>query len=258
MRKARTLLSVYLAYMLEYRAELFLWALAGLLPLILLGVWVEAARGGEFPLNAGEFARYFLMVFLVRQATVVWVVWEFERDVVEGRLSFRLLRPLDPFLDHLAAHGAERLARLPFVALLTLLFFYLFPEARFTPEPHPFLLGLLLTLLAFLLRYTMQYATAMLTFWTERATSVEEVFFLLYLFLSGTIAPLEVFPEPLRELALLTPFPYLVYLPAALLAGQEVALFPGLWIMLLWGVAFLLLARLLFWLGLKRYSGQGA
>ncbi len=258
MRKARTLLSVYLAYMLEYRAELFLWALAGLLPLILLGVWVEAARGGEFPLNAGEFARYFLMVFLVRQATVVWVVWEFERDVVEGRLSFRLLRPLDPYFEHLSAHVAERLARLPFVVLLTLLFFYLFPEARFVPEPGPFLLGLLLTLLAFLLRYTMQYATAMLTFWTERASSVEEVFFLLYLFLSGTIAPLEVFPEPLRKLALLTPFPYLVYLPAALLAGQEVALFPGLWIMLFWGVAFLLLARLLFWLGLKRYSGQGA
>ena len=123
MRKAGTLLSVYLAYMLEYRAELFLWALAGALPLILLGVWTEAARGGEFPLSPGEFARYFLMVFLVRQATVVWVVWEFERDVVEGRLSFRLLRPLDPFFDHLAAHTAERLARLPFVVLLTLLFF---------------------------------------------------------------------------------------------------------------------------------------
>ncbi|MFN4071495.1 MAG: multidrug ABC transporter permease, partial [Thermus caldifontis] len=134
MRKAKTLLSVYLAYMLEYRAELFLWALAGALPLILLGVWTEAARGGDFPLSPGEFARYFLMVFLVRQATVVWVVWEFERDVVEGRLSFRLLRPLDPFLEHLAAHVAERLARLPFVVLLVLLFFWIFPEARFVPE----------------------------------------------------------------------------------------------------------------------------
>ena len=51
---------------------------------------------------------------------------------------------------------------------------------------------------------------------------------------------------------------YLVYLPAALLAGQEVALFPGLWIMLLWGVGFLLLSRLLWRLGLRRYSGQGA
>lgn len=172
MRKARVLLAVYLAYMLEYRAELFLWVLSGALPLILLGVWSEAARGGSFPFTPGEFARYFLMVFLVRQATVVWVEWEFERDVVEGRLSFRLLRPLDPFFDHLAAHVAERLARLPFVVLLTLLFFALFPEARFLPEPGAFLLGLLLTLLAFLLRYTMQYAIAMLTFWTERATSV--------------------------------------------------------------------------------------
>ncbi len=258
MRKARVLLSVYLAYMLEYRAELFLWALAGVLPLILMGVWTEAARGGDFPLTPGEFARYFLMVFLVRQATVVWVVWEFERDVVEGRLSFRLLRPLDPFFEHLAAHLAERLARLPFVVLLTLLFFYLFPEARFRPEPLPFLLGLLLTGLAFLLRYLMQYTTAMLTFWSERATAVEEVFFLLYLFLSGTIAPLEVFPEPLRTLALLTPFPYLVYLPAALLAGQEVRLWPGLGVMLLWGAVFLLLWRWLWRLGLRRYSGMGA
>ncbi len=258
MRKAKTLLSVYLAYMLEYRAELFLWALAGALPLILLGIWSEAARGGNFPLTPGEFARYFLMVFLVRQATVVWVVWEFERDVVEGRLSFRLLRPLDPFFDHLSAHVAERLARLPFVVLLTLLFFALFPEARFLPEPGPFLLGIGLTLLAFLLRYLMQYTTAMLTFWTERASSVEEVFFLLYLFLSGTIAPLEVFPEAVRQLALLTPFPYLVYLPAAFLAGQKVSLFPGLWVMLLWGGVFLGLWRLLWHLGLRRHSGHGA
>ncbi|WP_243089609.1 ABC transporter permease [Thermus neutrinimicus] len=258
MRKAKTLLTVYLAYMLEYRAELFLWALAGVLPLILLGVWTEAARGGEFALSPGEFARYFLMVFLVRQATVVWVVWEFERDVVEGRLSFRLLRPLDPFFDHLAAHVAERLARLPFVVLLTLLFFFIFPEARFRPEPGPVLLGLLFTLLAFFLRYLMQYTTAMLTFFTERAVSVEEVFFLLYLFLSGTIAPLEVFPEPLRNLALLTPFPYLVYLPAALLAGQEVDLLPGVFVMLFWGGTLLLLWRLLWWLGLRHYSGHGA
>jgi hypothetical protein len=49
MRKAKTLLAVYLAYMLEYRAELFLWALAGLLPLILMGVWVEGRPGRGLP-----------------------------------------------------------------------------------------------------------------------------------------------------------------------------------------------------------------
>ncbi len=258
LRKARVLLEVYLAYMLEYRAELFLWALAGALPLILMGVWTEAARLGDFPLAPGGFARYFLMVFLVRQLTVVWVVWEFERDVVEGRLSFRLLRPLDPFFEHLAAHIAERLARLPFVLLLILFFFALFPEARFRPDPWDLLLGLGLTALAFMLRYLMQYAVAMLTFFTERAYAVEEVMFILLLFLSGTIAPLEVFPPWAQSLALLTPFPYLVYLPAAVLAGQEVSLWPGLGVMLLWGVFFLLLYRFLWRLGLSRYSGHGA
>ncbi|AFV76266.1 ABC-type uncharacterized transport system, permease component [Thermus oshimai JL-2] len=258
MRKAKTLLQVYLAYMLEYRAELVLWALAGVLPLILMGVWMEAAEGGGFPLTSGEFARYFLMTYLVRQLTVVWVVWEFERDVVEGRLSFRLLKPLDPFFEHLAAHVAERLARLPFVLLLIGVFFLLFPEARFVPTWDDLFLGLLLTALAFLLRYLMQYTTALLTFWSERASALEEVFFLLYLFLSGTIAPLEVFPETVRALALLTPFPYLVYLPAATLAGQEVALWPGVGVVLLWGGFFLLLSRLLWRLGLRRYSGMGA
>lgn len=169
MRKAGVLLQVYLAYMLEYRAELLLWALAGVLPLILMGVWMEAARVGSFPLSSGEFARYFLMAYLVRQLTVVWVVWEFERDVVEGRLSFRLLKPLGPFFEHLAAHVAERLARFPFVLFLVGFFFLLFPEARFLPSWADLLLGLLLTAFAFLLRYLMQYTTALLTFWSEPA-----------------------------------------------------------------------------------------
>lgn len=258
MRKAATLFSVWLAYMLEYRAELFLWALAGALPLILLGVWREAAGSGAFPLDQAEFARYFLMVFLVRQLTVVWVVWQFEEDLVQGKLSHKLLRPLDPLWEYLFAHLAEQAARLPFVLLLFALFLLLYPEARFVPKAPDLLLGLGLTALAFLARFSMQYTLALFAFWTERAIKLEELWFVLYLFLSGLIAPLEVFPEPLKTLALLTPFPYLVYLPAALLSGQAVSLLPGLWVLLLWMGLFLLCGRALWRLGLNRYSGQGA
>ncbi len=44
-RITRTLTSVYYAYMVEYRAELILWVLAGSLPFILMGVWIQAANG---------------------------------------------------------------------------------------------------------------------------------------------------------------------------------------------------------------------
>ena len=63
-RKAFTLLSVYYACMVEYRAELILWMLSGSLPIILMGVWIQAAPGGEFGFTSVEFARYFLAVFL--------------------------------------------------------------------------------------------------------------------------------------------------------------------------------------------------
>lgn len=260
LRKLRALLTAWYAYFLEYRAEVLLWALSAMLPLILMGVWTQAAEGGSFALSAPEFARYFLCVFLVRQLTIIWVIWEFQEDVVQGHLSFKLLKPIDPVWDYLMQHLAERLTRLPFGLLIVAIFLLVYPQARFVPELEGVLLGLLASLASFLLRFLMQYTFAMLCFWTERAAAVEELWFVAYLFLSGLIAPLSVFPEAVRNFALLTPFPYLVYFPASLFAGLPLPggaaqgfLVLGAWLML-----FFVLNRWLWRKGLQRFSGMGA
>jgi len=260
LRKLRALLTAWYAYFLEYRAEVLLWALSAMLPLILMGVWTQAAEGGSFALSAPEFARYFLCVFLVRQLTIIWVIWEFQEDVVQGHLSFKLLKPIDPVWDYLMQHLAERLTRLPFGLLIVAIFLLVYPQACFVPELEGVLLGLLASLASFLLRFLMQYTFAMLCFWTERAAAVEELWFVAYLFLSGLIAPLSVFPEAVRNFALLTPFPYLVYFPASLFAGLPLPggaaqgfLVLGAWLML-----FFVLNRWLWRKGLQRFSGMGA
>ena len=257
-KKARVLLSSYYAYILEYRAELFLWALSGSLPLILMGVWIEAAQGGQFGLGPLDFARYFIAVFIIRQFTVVWVIYEFEKEVVEGRLSPRLLQPLDPVWHHVASHLSERLARLPFALALVVLFFTLYPQAFWVPRLGNLLLFLLAVILAFALRFVIQYTFAILAFWTERANAIENFWFLFYLFFSGMIAPLEMFPEPVREVVLWTPFPYLIHFPAALLIGLPVEIGRGFLVMLGWGLLFFVLNRWLWRRGLKQYSGMGA
>lgn len=258
LRKARVLLLAYYAHMLEYRAELFLWALSGSLPLILMGVWTKAAQGGKFGLGPVDFARYFLTVFIIRQFTGVWVIYEFEKEVVEGRLSPRLLQPLDPVWHHVAAHLSERLARLPFALLLVGLFFTLYPQALWVPHLGNFLLFLLAVMLAFALRFLIQYTFALFAFWTERATAIENFWFLFYLFLSGLIAPLEMFPAPVRQVVLWTPFPYLINFPASLLIGLPVEVVPGFLVILGWIVLFFVLNRWLWRRGLKQYSGMGA
>ena len=255
---SQALLSVYYAYMVEYRAELLLWVLSGSLPLILMGVWIQASQGGRFGFTPVEFARYFLAAFIVRQFSVVWVIWEFEREIVEGKLSFRLLQPLDPVWHHFGSHFAERFARLPFAIALIVLFFLLYPQAFWIPSLPTLLLFGLLCLFTFVFRFLMQYTLAMFAFWTERAAALEQFWFLFYLFLSGMIAPLQVFPPLVRTIALWTPFPYLINFPASVLVGLPVDWGQGLLVMGLWSGLFWVLNRWLWRRGLKQYSGMGA
>ena len=256
--KARTLLLAHYAHMLEYRAEIFLWALSNSLPIILMGVWIQASSEGNFEFTPQQFARYFFSVFIVRQLTTIWVIWEFEREIVEGKLSLRLLQPLDPVWHHVARHLAEKMTRIPLIALFCGLFFVLYPDAAWIPQVSNIFLGLIAIALAFILRFAIQYTFAMLAFWTERASAIQQFWFLFYVFLSGTIAPLEVFPDAVRQIVEWTPFPYMMYFPAILLMGLPVDFSRSILIMFGWTIIFIVLNRWLWRKGLKQYSGMGA
>ncbi len=258
LRVFKSLLLTYYAYMLEYRSELLLWALSGSLPFILMGVWTQAAQGGNFGLSAVDFARYFLAIYLIRQITVVWVIWEFEREIVDGKLSFRLLQPLDPVWHHVLSHIGERFARFPFIIGSIVLFFCLYPEAFWIPNLSTIVQFSIASVAAFALQFLIQYTLAMFAFWTEKASAIQEVWFLVHLFLSGAIAPLEIFPPAVRTLSLWTPFPYVLNFPASILTGLKVDFWQGLGIMGLWFILFLILNRLLWRRGLQQYSGMGA
>lgn len=259
LRSMRGLLSVYYAYMTAYRAELILWALANSLPFILMGAWYQAAAGGDFGFTPVDVTRYFLAVFVIRQLTVVWVIWEFDQDVQRGRLSQYLLQPVDPAWRYLAAHLSERVARLPFSALIIAIFFLVFPPARFVPQVSDVLLAITFATLAFALRFVMQYTLALFALWTERAASLESLMFILYLVLSGAIAPLEVFPPEMRELVTWTPFPYFIWVPARLLiGGAGVDVTRATLVCLGWIGGLLVINRVVWRRGLKRHSSMGA
>ena len=257
-RKAKALLSSHYAHMLEYRAEIFLWALSNSLPIILMGVWIQAAQNDNFDFTPTDFARYFFSVFIVRQLTTIWVIWEFEREILEGRLSLRLLQPIDPVWHHVARHIAEKMTRVPLIVFFCGLFYLLYPEAAQIPELKNLLLSIIAIALAFTLRFAIQYTFAMLAFWTERASAIQEFWFLFYIFLSGTVAPLEVFPDGVRQIVEWTPFPYMMHFPAVLLMGLPVNFARSVLTMIVWTTIFIAVNRWLWRKGLKQYSGMGA
>jgi len=258
LRKAQALFQVHLAQVFEFRAEIYLWVFAGILPLILLGVWAQAAATGDYPLSRVDFIRYFIAAFVVRQFTFIWVIWEFEELVVSGRLSHVLLQPLDPIWRFFASHLTERIVRLPLVALIVGLCFVLYPEALWVPSWSQALSAVLVLALAFMARFMLQYMMSMLAFWSERASAIEDLWFVFHLFMSGLIAPLDVYPASVRAVAELTPFPYLIYYPATLLVGGEVPFGKAVLVLGAWGFASFFVQRRLWKKGLDNYTAMGA
>ena len=257
-RVARALLGSQYALLLEYRAEIALWALSGVLPLIMLGVWSGSGAGAAAGLSARQLSHYFLAAFVVRQFTVVWLIHVFEEDALQGRLSPYLLQPLAPLWRYLAAHLSEQATRLPFVALMLLAVGLAAPGVLWLPSPPELLLGLLAIQAAFLLRFLLQILVTTLCFWSERAAALDRLLLIPYLFLSGLVAPLDTFPPAVKTLALATPFPWMVDFPARLLAGEPVNVALGFgaiaaWCLLLWPIGHWLWRA-----GLRRYSAMGA
>ena len=264
LRLATRLWSSEYANMLEYRAEVILWALSGVLPLIMLGVWSTVIDGqgalpvGGLAMNQPQLARYFLSAFVVRQFTGVWVVWQFEQDCLEGRLSPYLLQPLHPLWRYLATHLAEQATRLPFIILIVSVFFCFQPQAFLMPQPGRLLLAVLAIGLGFAIHFLLQSLVASLCFWTERASALERLLSIPLLFVSGLVAPLDTFPPGARQLALHTPFPWIIGFPAQLLSGAEVDIRAGFMAVAVW-IALLLPLLLLTWrLGVRRYTAMGA
>jgi ABC-2 type transport system permease protein len=258
LRLARVLLSSQYALMLEYRAETALWALSNLLPFIMLGLWSGAEATAAAGVDRLQLARYFLAAFVVRQFTVVWVIYSFEEDNLQGRLAPYLLQPLLPVWRYVSAHLAEQVTRLPFVAVIVALFFLLDPAALWIPSPLVLLQTLLAIWLAFAVNFLLQHAIALLCFWSERASALERLLSIPFLFLSGLVAPLQLFPEPVRSAALWTPFPYMVDVPARILAGAAVNQPASFAAMVGWIALLLPLNAWLWRAGVRRYAAMGA
>ena len=255
---AYALLTSQYALMLEYRAEIVLWAISGLLPLIMLGVWTNSGVTGSIGFDYETISRYFISAFLVRQFTAVWVMVTFEEDHIEGKLSPYLLQPINPFWRYYSSHIAEQISRIPIVVIMMFLLFLFIPNSFWIPSIKTTISFVFVLFIAFTVRFVMHWMFSMLCFWSERASALERLLLIPYLFLSGLVAPLEAYPDNVRSFCMMTPFPYILAFPAKLLSGSDVQIINNFLILLLWGFLFAFLGHIFWQKGVYRYSGMGS
>jgi ABC-2 type transport system permease protein len=252
------------ASMVQYRASLFIWMISQVLePLVYLIVWSTVSNGSSGGSVGGYtaqgFAAYYLTLMLVNQATYTWIMYEYEYRVRQGFLSFALLKPVHPIHSDISDNLSSKLITLPILMVvaggLALIFK---PTASLTAWGVLAFIPALI--LAFLVRFLLEWTLALAAFWTTRVNAINQVYFILMLFLAGQIAPLSLFPHWLQIVADILPFQWMLGFPVELVLGQltPAQALEGLAAQAIWLVISLVLVRLVWRAGVRVYSAVGA
>jgi ABC-2 type transport system permease protein len=251
------------ASMLQYRASLFIWMIGTVLePLVYLVVWstVSISHGGSVgDYTAGQFAAYFIILMLVNQVTYTWIMYEYEYRIREGLLSPALLRPVHPIHADIAENISSKLISLPVLLVIAVGLALIFrPTLNFMPWTVVAVIPAIV--LAFLVRFLIEWTLAQSAFWFTRVSAINQVYFVLVLFLSGQIAPLSLFPRFIQIIADVLPFRWMIGFPVELILGRltPIQAMTGLGAQAIWLLISLGLVRIIWRAGIRIYSAVGA
>ena len=257
------LLKTAFASMLQYRAALVIWMISQVLdPVIYLIVWSSAtqASGGQIGgYSRADFAAYFLVLMLVNHLTYTWIMYEYDYRVREGSLSASLLRPVHPIHSDIADNLSSKLVSTPGLVLVAFVLALIFrPQVH--PVPWALCAAIPALLLAFVVRFLLEWTLALVAFWTTRVNAINQMYFVVLLFLSGQLAPLTLFPRPLQVAASILPFRWLISFPVELILGNltPTQALTGFAAQLAWLGISMVLVRAVWRQGVRQYSAVGA
>jgi len=247
---------------IQYRASGMIWMIGSILePTIYLIVWSSVAKsqGGEVGgYTASEFAAYYILMMFINHLTFSWVMQVFQYRVQFGALSGELLRPIHPIhadiTDNIAFKIVQMTIMLPAVVILIWLF-----KPTFNFEILTLLLAIPVIVLAFMIRFLLEWCLALVTFWTTRVAAINQTYFAVSMFFSGRIAPMALMPLWIQDLSQVLPFYYVIAFPVELITGrlsgaeiQHHLLIQGVWLILAG-----LLIRMLWKKALRNYAAVG-
>lgn len=268
-----TILRISLEERFVYRADFALGTLMRFLPIItqvfLWGAVFEAVRaqgsagasGSIRGYSYSDFIAYYLLTMVGRAfSSMPGLAGGIARQIRDGEIKKFLVQPVDFLGFLLLSRIAHKLAYytvaiIPF-ALVFLMCGRFFPD---WPGIETWLAFVATLFLGFALGFFLEAAMGLVGFWFLEVSSLLFVFMLLSFFLSGHMFPLDMLPHPWDVLLEWLPFRYLAYFPAAVYLGkiQGTDLVIALSVELAWVVGLILVCRLLYARGVRRYSGFG-
>ena len=266
MRKYWVIFRIAISERLVYRADFFLSTFLRFIPIITTVLLWRAIYDGSGREKVGgllysQMVGYYLFVMITRAfGSMPRLATDVATDIRDGELRRYLLQPVDYLTYCLVLRAAHKAVYFVMAAGPYALVFWMCRQYMPPWPPASMLAVSFLTLsMAFLLGFATNMLIGLLGFWFLEVSSIIHIFMIVQYFLGGHMFPLSLLPETIRNVLTWLPFAYETYYPTIILLQQvepqEIARILGM--QALWVVTLLVLSRVAWSRGLRRYAAFG-
>jgi ABC-2 type transport system permease protein len=246
---------------LTYKANAALYLTYVMIPpLAIFFLWKTVLGEGESlqTYDLRTMVSYYIITQFFATNTPFSAWSEIGEGIRSGQLSLWLLRPVSHYNLYLARLlGSWTLLWAMSLGGVTIMAMILHNYFQLQTNPLVLVATVIFWMGGVVLGFTYGYVLNLVAFWTERVAGTLQLSYSAAFFLSGAIIPLDLLP--LKEVWLFLPFRYSGFVPAQVYLGR---LSPSDWPtellkLVLWIAISLIIAKLMWRQGLRRYQAAG-
>ena len=224
-------------------------------------LWQSIFQGRE-TLKGLTFNQTFLYITVASSLIVLlktWTDWEISYQITQGSIIMSLVKPINFQWLMMARAAGFSLMNLISITVPSLIFLVFIFKVSINIGIGLLFFPLALVL-SFVINTTIDYLIGLTSFYTESIWGISATKDIIITFLSGSLIPLQFFPEAVQKVLKLLPFQAMYHLPLMMLVepDREVSsYFAGLGVQAFWALVILALARLFYKRAVKvlRVSG---
>jgi ABC-2 type transport system permease protein len=206
--------------------------------------------------------RYYSLVTLINYLIMDFATWNLQMLIRTGRFLTFALRPMSHIFFAFSQKAGHRTLGffLEFLPVY-LCFVFVFRIWLVPAEPLWFLISLGFS---FCMSFFISYCIGILGFWLVNTDGVRFIYNFVRDLFAGVLIPLTFFPGPAQTVFFFLPFQFVAYVPIRVFFGTytlsgislpipAIVGIQGCAVLIMWAVT-----RMLFSLGMKRFTGAGA
>lgn len=265
MRKYLQIFKISFQQELAYRASFVMWRVRNVMQIFLVFFLWDAVFSDSsrivFGYDRVKILTYVFLILILKSIVTSTKTVNIAGEIASGNLTNYLLKPMNFFKYWLTRDIASKTLNLMFAVVEVFLLYLLLKPPFFIQNNFLsitiFFIVLILAVVIFFLLLSLVSLTPL---WLPEQTW-GPIFLLITIteFLSGGIFPLDILPQSLQNALYLTPFPYLLFVPAQVYLGKFSTSFAlkGMVVAVFWIFLLLYAIKKVWTRGLLVYRAEG-